>query len=420
MSVAFDDNVSITCEIAFDSEPFDEVQNFTDISQYVRSFSTSRGRSNELADFVSGTLSVSLSNTDNRFNPTQTTYYYDSANATTKIQPLKRIRVRAIYDSITYDIFEGFLNTIPVKFVAGGVDSIVTFTANDAFKLFQSSQLDAVGWRLGKAGFGELGITTSLNYEDEQELSSDRITRILNVFGYPTNRRDIQTGTNQVQSQQVTDNVLTALRENELAENAQLFIGKDGKVVFRNREYRLSNANATTVQATFSNTGSDLPYQNVSLSFDDNEIINVYEWTRESGTKQEVSDANSVVKYTPKENSQTTINVSDADVLSLIEQKIAETSLPIVRVDNLTINARDDVNLWQHVLGRQFGDRIKVVVQNPNATTFTDELWIESIKHNVNASNQNWTFTLTLSPAGSSAWILGQAKLGEGTRFAYS
>tara|TARA_Y100000004_G_scaffold186926_1_gene239080 strand:- start:1259 stop:2521 length:1263 start_codon:yes stop_codon:yes gene_type:complete len=420
MSVAFDSNVNIICEIAFDSEPFAETQTFTDVSQYVRSFSTTRGRSNELADFVSGTLSVSLSNTDNRFNPTQTTHYYDSANATTKIQPLKRIRLRAEYDSSTYDIFEGFLNTIPVKFVAGGVDSIVTFTANDAFKIFQSANLDAVGWRLGKGGFAELGQTTRLSYEDVQELTSDRITRILNSLGFPTNRRDIQTGVNQVQSQQITDNVLTALRENELADNGQLFIGKDGKVVFRNRDYRLSNANATTVQATFSNTGSDLPYQNVSLSFDDNEIVNVYEWTREGGVKQEVSDADSVLKYTPKENTQTTINVNDADVLSLIEQKIATTSLPIVRVDNLTINARDDVNLWQHVLGRQFGDRIKVVVQNPNATTFTDELWIESIKHNVNASNQTWSFTLTLSPAGSSAWVLGQAKLGEGTRFVYS
>ena len=176
MSVAFDDNVNIICEIAFDSEPFAETQTFTDVSQYVRSFSTTRGRSNELADFVSGTLSVSLSNTDNRFNPTQTTHYYDSANATTKIQPLKRIRLRAEYDSSTYDIFEGFLNTIPVKFVAGGVDSIVTFTANDAFKIFQSANLDAVGWRLGKGGFGELGQTTRLSYEDVQELTSDRIT----------------------------------------------------------------------------------------------------------------------------------------------------------------------------------------------------------------------------------------------------
>ena len=55
-----------------------------------------------------------------------------------------------------------------------------------------------------------------------------------------------------------------------------------------------------------------------------------------------------------------------------------------------------------------------------DSSSFTDELWIESISHSVNASSQSWTWTATLSPAGSSSWILGQAKLGEGTRFVYS
>ena len=36
---------------------------------------------------------------------------------------------------------------------------------------------------------------------------------------------------------------------------------------------------ATNVQGIFSNDGSNLPYTNVSTSFDDNEIVNVYEWT---------------------------------------------------------------------------------------------------------------------------------------------
>ena len=32
MSVAFDDNVTLTVEVGFDSEPFDSSQSFTDIS----------------------------------------------------------------------------------------------------------------------------------------------------------------------------------------------------------------------------------------------------------------------------------------------------------------------------------------------------------------------------------------------------
>ena len=421
MSANFDSNVSLTLEVGFDSEPFDETQSFTDITSYLRAFTTRRGRANELGDFVAGTMSFSVSNADNRFNPNNTSSpYYDSGNARTKIQPLKRVRMSATYDATTYRIFEGFLQSVPVQFISEGADSIVTFTCVDAFKIFQSAQLDGVGWRLGTVGFTELGLSTRLSYVDEQELSSDRITRILDAIGFPSNRRDILTGTKEVISQSITTNVLTGLRECEIAENGQFFISKDGKATFRNRDYKLSNANAITVQGNFSNDGSNLPYTNVSTSFDDNEIINVYEWERSGGSIQYKADSDSVLRYRAKESNKTTINVSDADVLSIIEQKIAETSLPIVRIDDLTVNPRENNSLWEQVLGREFGDRISVKIVNVDGSSFTDELWIESISHNVNASSQSWSWTATLSPAGSSAWILGQAKLGEGTRFVYA
>jgi len=112
--------------------------------------------------------------------------------------------------------------------------------------------------------------------------------------------------------------------------------------------------------------------------------------------------------------------VSDADVLSLIEQKIAETSIPIVRIDQLVVDPRQNTSIWPQALGLEFGDRISVKIVNPDNSSYTDELWVESISHNVNASQQSWEWVLTLSPASSSAWILGSARLGIGTRFAYS
>ena len=420
MSANFDSNVSLTLEVGFDSEPFDETQTWTDISAYLRAFTTRRGRENELGEFVAGTMSFSVSNTDNRFNPSQKTYYYDTVNARTKIQPLKRVRMSATYNAITYRIFEGFLQSVPVKFISAGADSIVTFTCVDVFKIFQSSQLEGVGWRLGTVGFTELGLSTRISYNDTQELSSDRVTRILNAVGYPSNRRDILTGTKEVISQSITTNVLSALRDCETAENGQFFIAKDGKATFRNRNYKLSNPLAINVQGIFSNDGTNLPYSNVSTSFDDNEIINVYEWQRSGGAVQYKADADSVLRYRAKESNKETINITDADVLSIIEQRIAETSLPILRIDDLTVNPRENVNLWEQVLGREFGDKISVKIVNVDGSSFTDELWIESITHNVNASSQNWSWTATLSPAGSSAWILGQARLGEGTRLVYA
>ena len=171
MSVAFDSDVDITVEIAFDSQPFDASQSFTDISAFVRSFAISRGRSDELSAFRAGLLSFSVSNQDNRFNPSNTSSpYFDSTNSRTKIQPLKQVRIKATYDSTDYIIFRGFLDVVPVKFIAEGADSIVQFTAIDAFRLFQNQTFQSIGWRVGRTGFTELGQTTRLGYADTQEL----------------------------------------------------------------------------------------------------------------------------------------------------------------------------------------------------------------------------------------------------------
>ena len=421
MSVAFDNDVTLTIEIAFDSNPLDTSPSFTDISAFVRSFDVKRGRNNELGQFPAGTLQVVLSNADNRFNPTNTSSpYFDSSAGKTKIQPLKRIRVKAVYDSTSYTIFEGFLDTIPVQYPANGSDSTVILTATDAFRLFQQSTIQGRRFRVGLSGFSEVGQSTRLGMTFTNELSSARVTKILDAFGFPSDRRDVQTGTLQVGTQQITDNVLSALQECETAENAQFFISADGKATFRNRDYRLSNTKAINVQSTFSNDGSNLPYVDVGLSFDDQEIVNIYEWTREGGTTQYIADTDSVLNYGAFDNAQTTINISDTNVASLIAQKVAETSQPIVRFNNLVVNPRENTLLWTQALGREFGDRIKVKVVNPDGSSLEDEVLIESIQHSVIASSQTWRWSVTLSPAGSSAWILGQAKLGEGTRFAYA
>lgn len=421
MSVAFDSNVNLTVEVGFDSNPFDNTQNFTDISTYVREVTTQRGRVNELGQFVAGTATVVLSNADNRFNPNnESSPYYDTANSITKIQPYKVIRIQATYDSTTYPVWYGFLDTVPVAYPEQGSDSIVAFNCVDAFKLFNGQNISSTGFRLGRGGFAELGQTTTLAYVDTQELSSARVTRLLNAIAFPTSLLNIGTGTLQVQQQAITSNVLSALRECEVAENGQFFMAKDGKATFRSRNYRLSNTKAINIQATFSNDGTNLPYVDVQTSFDLNEIINVYEWTRNNGNTQFISDATSVQKYRPLTSSANTINVNDTDVASLIEQKIAQTALPQVRIDSLVVNPRQSTALWDNVLDLEFGDRISVKIVNPDNSSYTEELWIESISHRINASTQSWLYTITLSPATSSAWILGQAQLGLGTRFAYT
>ena len=99
----------------------------------------------------------------------------------------------------------------------------------DAFKIFNLNTIGSRGFRLGRVGFAELGDNTRLGYTDTQELSSARITRLLNGFGWASSLRDISTGDLQVQSGVLlTTNLLTAMKDVESAEQGQFFIGADG------------------------------------------------------------------------------------------------------------------------------------------------------------------------------------------------
>ena len=82
----------------------------------------------------------------------------------------------------------------------------------------------------------------------------------------------ISTGQLDVTTQSTTDDLLTALRKVETAENGTFFIAGNGNATFRDRNFRLTNT--TTPSATFGQGGSDLPYVDIISSYDDNKIVN--------------------------------------------------------------------------------------------------------------------------------------------------
>jgi hypothetical protein len=414
MSVAFDSNVTLTCEIAFDSNPLDSSQSWTDVTAYLRSFETTRGRISDLAEFQTGTGTVVLDNRDNRFSPNQSTFYYDSVAGRTKIQPLKRLRIRAEYASTTYDLFHGFVESFPIQYAGQGYDASTKIRVVDAFKLFFNATLDGVGWQLG---ISKLGSTTRLTLTQAQELSSVRVKNILDSFGY-TNQA-ISTGQLEVQIQPDTDDLLTALRKVETAENGTFFIGANGDATFRDRNYRL--VNTTVPSATFGQGGGELPYVDIISSYDDSKIVNTVQRTRTGGSTQIAIDSDSVERFgTHVLTESGTLNVSDANALSIADQKVISNSIPQTTVESLSFAPQQDVNLWSKALGLDIGSFVEAKVTTPSNTVETYDLFIERIKHKVDARNKTWNWQIGLSPAETGAWILGVSKLGIDTNISYT
>ena len=421
MSVAFNSDVDLTVEIAFDSDPFATSQTFSDVSAYIREFSIDRGRQHDLADYQTGTASVVLDNADDRFNPLNTSSpYYDSTAGESKISPFRQVKISGAYDGTTTVLFRGFIQSYPESFGGQGADSSVRINCVDAFKIFNLNTIGARGWKLGSAGFSNLGQSTRLGYVDQQELSSARISRLLDAFGWSSTDRQISTGDLQVQAGQSVDtNLLTAMKDVETAEQGQFYISSDGKATFRDRNFKRTQQ--FTSQATFGNGVGELPFSDVITTLDDSKILNIISVTRDGGTEQVLQDTDSIAKFGARQDSlSNTLNVSNADALAIAEQRLAQFSNTGVRIEGLIVNPLANTSLWNQVLIRELGDKITIKVPTTVSTIMDFDVHLDRISHSVNAVNQTWTWQLrTSSGSEVGAWVLGSSRLNESTNLAW-
>lgn len=130
---------TLTVEIDFDNGPYTAMasRTWTDVTADVRSWSVTRGRTTELAQYAPGTLSLTLANRTRLYDPTNTagTYYG-------KLLPRRCVRVRLAAGGVaTTTVFTGYIEGWPQEYPADGMDSVCTITAIDAFDLLSSAEM---------------------------------------------------------------------------------------------------------------------------------------------------------------------------------------------------------------------------------------------------------------------------------------
>lgn len=133
----------VKIEIALDDNPYAISPSWTNITPYVREFSTDRGRSDDWDNFESS-ASVVLDNRDRRFDPFCTTSpYWNGTTNKTKLIPRRQIQITATYASTVYPIFRGFTSGFSPVWTEAGKDSTVTLSCFDAIGLLSSETLPA-------------------------------------------------------------------------------------------------------------------------------------------------------------------------------------------------------------------------------------------------------------------------------------
>jgi hypothetical protein len=241
-----------------------------------------------------------------------------------------------------------------------------------------------------------------------------RMDDLLDMCDWMTDARALTGGDSTVSGFSVKgQTVLDALKEAETAEQGRMFIAGNGYVTLIPRLSIFTVAAYSTSQATFGDGSGELPYSDVSFSFDDRLIVNRSTVSRQNGATFTLDDTASQDSYFIRNESLSDLTVdTDNFARQVAAYRLATYAQPETRVESLELKARQaPSDLFPKVLGYDVGTRITVTRRPQNiGSAISDELLIEGVEHQI--SVDGWVTRWGLSPVPFDVFILNSATQG--------
>lgn len=340
-------------------------EEYVDITNYVFSVSTDRGKNTELDRYKSGTASIQLRNQNRYFDPT----YLESPFAG-NLTPRRGIRIL----SNSVPIFTGRVADWNIDYAPGN-DSVASIEAVDNFTLLATQLLTA-------------GTVV-------QQTTGQRISAVLNMptVDWPTNEQIIGTGQSTLGSAVLTgeENTLTYLQQVELSEfNGALFIDKAGYLVFRDRLEALE----APIAATFTDDGTGIRFTDFAIEYGSEQLYNQVTVTSPAGTAV-ANDFSSQSLYGISSKFFDTL-LSSQTQLDLAAGFIKiRYSTPTLRIKQLSVNLKDLTELERAtLLELELADGARVIV-TPNGIgdPIDKHQIVIGISHDIDVANHVMTFS---------------------------
>jgi hypothetical protein len=379
----------ILCDIALTTGPSDSPV-WTDVTNYLEGFSWSSGRQTQRDRFEAGTGWVLLDNLDRRFEPG-----YASGAYYPNVVPLKRVRVRATWNAVTYGLFHGYVENWGLEYPDLNARALVRLVDG------QGLLMDA-------------GVSGSFAAAD----GATRISAILDAAGWPVDRA---IGTSQNVVPAVTldaESAMTHLLSVAEAENGVIFISRSGNFTFQNRHARLQPG-ATSAITFGQGGGSEELYAGIAIDYDNTRLFTAVSYTREPASDddepvaQQLENATGVATYLRRTLSKSgLLNSTDAETYMAASHDLERQQAPGLRIASLVLDAESDPStLWPHLLSRELGDRITVKKLPPGGGAAIEQVsHVERRTMTWTANGGIWSIAWALSPADTEAyWLLGDA-----------
>jgi hypothetical protein len=346
-------------------------ERFFDISDRLVTTSVRRGKSQALDRIDAGVVAITVDNSDRTFDP-----LYPDGPFFGQLIPRRSVRISAN----NQPVFRGFIDDFDIQYEPGK-QSVVRIDVSDALSVLANSGLE--------------------EFTPDSELSGARINAVLDrpEVAWPEELREIDPGNSIMLDVDVAEGTgtLEYLQLVSASEFGDIFIGKAGRIIFRER-----NAVPNVPDLTFSDEladASEIQFADVNIVFGSENLFNRISLENADLFPEEAfaEDENSQIVFGPRTFQQSGLLVQEPEQLQfLADFLLARFKEPQYRFEAVTV-VLDTLSIenQDRVLDLEIGDIVNVRFQPSDIPPAIEQLVrVIGISHDWNAANKNITFAL--------------------------
>jgi hypothetical protein len=365
-------------------------ERYFDITDRLVTAQVRRGKSQALDRIDAGVLSVTVDNSDRTFDP-----LYEDGPYFGQLIPRRSVRVT----SNDYPVFVGFIDDFDIQYEPG-VQSVVRIDASDALSVLTNAGLE--------------------EFTPDSELSGARINTVLDrpEVDWPAELRDIDTGNSLMLDADVAEGTGT-LQYLQLVSNSEfgtLFLSKDGKITFRERNSVPNTPNIVFSDEITAGVYTGIQFADVNIVYGSENLYNRIALENADIFPEEAfaEDATSQAVYGPRTLSQTGLLIQEPDQLQfLADFFLARYKEPQYRFETVTVvlDTLSTVN-QDKVLDLEIGDIVLVRFEPSDIPPAIEQYCrIIGINHDWTPGSKNISFSL--ERLDFAVFILDDLVLGE-------
>jgi hypothetical protein len=365
-------------------------ERYFDITDRLVTTTIRRGKSQALDRIDAGVLSVTVDNSDRVFDP-----LYENGPFFGQLVPRRSVRV----SGNDMPVFLGFIDDFDIQYEPG-VQSVVRIDASDALSVLTNAGLE--------------------EFTPDSELSGARINTVLDrpEIDWPSELREIDAGNSLMLDADVAEGT-AALQYLQLVANSEfgtLFLSKDGKVTFRERNAVPNIPDIVFSDEVVAGAYTGIQFADVNIIYGSENLYNriILENADVFAEQATAEDADSQAVYGPRTLEQTGLLIQEPEQLQfLADFFLARYKEPQYRFETVTVvlDTLSTVN-QDKVLDLEIGDIVQVRFEPSDIPPAIEQYCrIIGINHTWNPGSKNISFAL--ERLDFAVFILDDAVLGQ-------